>query len=414
MTFLYSTYHYLWSMLGAWLQGFPSRKLVVIGATGTKGKSTMLALLAHILAYAGKKVALVTSTHIQIGDHVERNTTGNSMPGRMFLQSFLARARRAGCEYALIEVTSEGIVQHRHRFIAWDDAVFLDIHPEHLERHGSFRDYLLAKISFFSYVAKKCTHKKKKNICPAPAFFAYAHDSHTHLFEHAARPYNTVLFSDKELEKKHVEIPETLPGDFNRINVAAALAIAQYHGIAEETACAAVASFPGLLGRMTIVSREPVYAVVDYAHTPDSLQAVYAFLKSKIKNQKSKLICVLGAAGGGRDKWKRSVMGGIAARYCSTIVLTNEDPFDEDPMQIIRDVKRGVEQTGFRGDLYEIDDRREAIEKAVELAREGDALVCTGKGSENAIRVARGKKIPWSESEFVFAELQRQGKYRKL
>jgi len=405
MLFVYSLYHLLWSVVGAFLYRHPSRKLCVIGVTGTKGKSTTLALLSHIFSYAGKKTALVSSSYVQIGARTERNESGNSMPGRFFLQRFLHRAHKEGCEYVFLEVTSQGVLQHRHRFIHWDSAVFLDIHPEHIEAHGSFRNYLRAKVSFFTYVAK-FTLKK-------PTFFAYAHDPHTHAFEYAARPYPVTLFSESVIREKKIEIPETLPGDFNRINVAAAYAIARTHGISGAEVREAIASFPGLLGRMTIVSKRPVYAVVDYAHTPDSLQAVYEFLNSKLKTQNSKLICVLGAAGGGRDKWKRPIMGGVAGRYCSTIILTNEDPYNEDPKKIMYDVERGIRESNFIGELHIIEDRMMAIMKAISLATDGDTLVCTGKGAEGSIHIAGGKKIPWSESEFVFTELQRQGKYYK-
>lgn len=402
MKFFYSFYHLFLALWGAFLFRCPSKDICVIGVTGTKGKSTTLALLKHIFSYAGLCVARVTSTHIQIGSHVEKNMTGNSMPGRFFLQRFLYRAKKSGCAYAFIEVTSEGIAQHRHRYIHWDDAVFLGIHPEHIERHGSFEKYLFAKVSFFSYAARFSSKQVH--------FFAYAHDPHTHLFVDAAKPYDVSFFSDPVLHNQEVSLPNTLLGDFNRINVAAAIAVAHRHGISDEYIQKAIRSFPGLLGRMTVVSQNPVYAVVDYAHTPDSLRAVYQFLKQeKIKNT-HKLICVLGACGGGRDVWKRSHFGSIAGSYCDTIILTNEDPYDEDPRLIIQNIQQGVFESSFSGQLHIIEDRAEAIGRAVSCAQSGDVLVCTGKGSEPWIRMKNGRKIPWSEVECVRTHLESQKK----
>lgn len=399
MKTVYSIYHYGFSLLGALWYGFPSRNIRVIGVTGTKGKSTTLALLAHIFASAGLPVALCSSTNIRIGDSIKKNLTGNSMPGRMFLQRFLRDAVRAGCQYAFIEVTSQGIVQHRHRFISWDSAVFLGIHPEHIESHGSFEKYLSAKQSFFTYAARAHT-------ATPTAFFSYGNDSHAQDFKKAADPHPVEFFFEAAVFENGVSVPKTLPGDFNRINISAAYSVAKHYGVPDGIIRSAIASFPGLVGRMTVVSENPIRAIVDYAHTPQSLEAVLKTVIQESPSSKSKLICLLGSCGGGRDVWKRPVLGGVAARYCSTIILTNEDPYDENPADILRDIRKGIEKTGFTGKVLEIEDRKDAIKTGVSLAEKGDALVCTGKGSEAWIHVAHGRKIPWDESAVVLSELQ--------
>ena len=147
---------------------------------------------------------------------------------------------------------------------------------------------------------------------------------------------------------------------------------------------------------MEYAQKEPFSVVIDYAHTPTSLEKVYESLShSKIKGN---LICVLGAAGGGRDKWKRPVMGKIASQYCQKIILTNEDPYDENPKEIINDIKKGIEDNSR---VLEILDRKEAIREAIRSAKRGDTVIITGKGSEVWLHEARGKKIPWNERQIV-------------
>ena len=152
---VFNSYHFLWAWIGASRAKHPSRRVFVIGITGTKGKTTTLELLNAILEAAGKRTAIFSSLRIKIGGESEKNPTGNSMPGRGAIQKFLRDARRERCGYALIEVTSQGVVQHRHRFFDWNIGVLTNLHPEHIESHGSFENYRAAKLSFLKYVLKK-------------------------------------------------------------------------------------------------------------------------------------------------------------------------------------------------------------------------------------------------------------------
>jgi len=396
INFLFSRYHWKLNLLGALLYGFPSRKITVIGVTGTKGKSTVLALLSDILEKAGHKTALISSVTLKIGEKIQKNRTSNSMPGRFFLQKFLSNAANAGCDFALIEVTSQGIIQHRHKFISWDRAVFLNIHPEHIEAHGSFENYLKAKLSFFEYISR---HPGSKN----PQFFVNAQDSHEKEFIQAAGNFPVVRFSPQLADSFKLKIPQSLSADFLKINIAAAVAIAQSFNIPKEAIKKGIEEFGGVEGRMEIVIQKPFKAVVDYAHTPDSLEAVYKYLK---KGGQSKMICVLGSAGGGRDKWKRPILGKVAAQYCNRVVLTDEDPYNEDSMAIIDEIAKGyLENGGKASNLEKILDRSRAIKKAIFLAKAGDTVICTGKGSEEYIHLAHGKKLPWSEKAAILTYL---------
>lgn len=385
VSFFLSLYHRLLPLLGALLYRFPSRHIRVIGVTGTKGKSTTLALLFHIFEHAGHRPALVSSTSVWMGKERQRNMTGNSMPGRFFLQRFLRKAVRGGCDIALIEVTSQGVAQFRHQWIDWNDVAFLGIHPEHIEAHGSFDAYLSAKVSFFSYAAAHTD----------ATFFVYADDAHADVFVRAAGTHEVILFSQTD----GCKAPLSLQGAFNQINIACARRIALHEGIDDVMIKEAVESFGGLEGRMQVVCEKPVRGVVDYAHTPDSLRAVLSHLSSHTQGS---LICVLGSAGGGRDTWKRPHLGAIASEYCDRIIVTNEDPYDEDPRTIMEAVYEGIAERHKEAGTAEIIEEREAaIIQARSYAKEGDCIVCTGKGSETSIHGAGGKVIPWSDAEVL-------------
>jgi UDP-N-acetylmuramoyl-L-alanyl-D-glutamate--2,6-diaminopimelate ligase len=377
-------YHFVLALLGAIRYGFPSRRIKVIGITGTKGKTTTTTLVASLLAASGRKTALLSSERIQIGDFVEKNRKGNSMPGRFFIQDYLHRAVAAGCEYAVIEVTSQGVVMHRHRFIRWAAAAITNIHPEHIEAHGSFENYRNAKLSFLRYAAKQ-----------GALVFVNNDDELSGYFSDHLPAMQTSFFSMQGLMELPEETRKVLPGKFNLQNVALALNILRHFGVENEKIVEGLRSFKGVPGRAEFVQYEPFAVVVDYAHTPGSLQAIYEAVQ---ETTKGRIIGVLGGAGGGRDKWKRPEMGAIAARYCERIILTNEDPYDEDPMVILKETAKGFPP----GAQYEtMLDRKEAIFKAIRTARPGDAVVITGKGSEPYIHLAKGEVMEWSDREIA-------------
>lgn len=369
----------LMASLAAVFYRCPSRGIFVLGLTGTKGKTLTLELINAVLERAGKKTALLSSTRIKIDRESGENLTGNTMPGRAFIQRFLRRAVDRKMDYVLIEVTSEGIARHIHEHIDWDAGLFLNLHPEHIEAHGSFENYRSAKVEFFKYIAE-CSRKKPKY------FFINKDDFNAKYFEEAAAKNKIIYFG----------------GGFLRANYAAAEAVGRTLGLDEKIIKEALEEFKGLPGRMEFIQKKPFIVLIDYAHTPESLAEVY---KYAVSLNPRKIIGVLGSAGGGRDKWKRPKLGEIAAGFCDELVLTNEDPYDEDPLEIIEEIGRGAEESGSEVNLYKILDREEAIEKAVSLAGEGDAVLITGKGSEPYIHLARGKKLPWSDKKTALQAL---------
>ncbi len=365
----------------------------MVGVTGTKGKSTTVELISTILEEAGFKTALLSSVRKKIGNNFEYNQTQNTMPGRFFIQKFLNQAKKEKCQFAILEVTSQGVLQHRHKFIDFNSAVFLNLHPEHIESHGSYEAYRAAKVSFFDYVAKKSKKTNKIFIINSE------HHEAGHFRKSAEGGGEVLSFSRlefiKEFSKNHeIIFPNWFNGDFNLENAAAAAKFAETQGINKEIILKALKNFKGVAGRMEFIQKEPFKVIVDYAHTPDSLRAVYSSLKKEYNH--TNLICVLGSSGGGRDKWKRPEFGKIASDLCDEIILTNEDPHDEIPESILNEISSGIR----RGkDYRKIIDRAEAIKTAISLARPQDVIIITGKGSEHWLRLANGKKIPWSDKE---------------
>lgn len=406
-----SLYHFLIALAGAAVYLPRIHGIKVIGVTGTKGKTTTAELLAAIFEAGGSSVALLSSLRIKTGDKSEENLFGNTMPGRFFVQNFLVQAVAAQCEYAIVEVTSQGVLLHRHRFLPWGAAILTNIAPEHIEAHGSFEAYRGAKLAFLRYVARR-----------GGEVFIDADDEPSRYFAEVLPSKCVSHYSTSLLSATPDSLWEVLPGKFNMHNVAAAVTLARHFGVSETVIRKGLGEFRGVPGRMEYVQRQPFSVVVDYAHTPDSLRSVYETLReanSKLETRNPKLICVLGSAGGGRDKWKRPEMGKIAAEYCDEIVLTNEDPWDENPSQIVSEIQSGISNfpssaNASAGEQLPISnvrtviDRKEAICKAIEMAREGDAVVITGKGAEPYLHLADGVKVSWSDKVCVEEAINRR------
>ncbi len=396
---LRTPYHYLVNFLAALGAGFPARKLVVIGVTGTKGKSTVSDLIYATLLDGGYAVAVASTIRFAIKDQSEPNLFKMTMPGRGFIQDFLSRAVRAGCTHAVVEITSESTLNFRHLFLDLDALVFTNLQKEHIESHGSFEKYAAAKMR----IGKSLVTSRKR----PRAIIANADDP-------ASAPY-LALPVEKKLPFSYTDAKDVellpgrvgfifrgvhfrlqLPGSFNIMNALAAASAAQFAGLSLEKSAAALAKLERVPGRTERIDvGQDFYVVVDYAHTPDSLAALYAAYPGR-------KICVLGNTGGGRDTWKRPEMGRIADASCEKVILTNEDPYDEDPRAIVEAMVRGM---GRPPEI--IMDRRSAIRTALRTARQGDTVLVSGKGTDPFIMGAHGTKTPWSDARVVREELER-------
>lgn len=397
---LVAPYHFLYSLAFAVGFGFPAKKLHVIGVTGTKGKSSVTEMLAAILEEAGHTVAVSSTIHFRIGHETRPNTFKMTVPGRGFLQKFLAEAVRKGADFAVIELTSEGALQYRHTFLSLDAVVFTNLEKEHVESHGSMENYFRAKLRIGTALVRSSKRPR--------AVIANEESEYGRRFlalpVERALPFS--LADAAQLELAHEQTSFTYddtritlphPGAFSARNALAAIKTAAFFGVSVPVAASALASLSRIPGRAeTISAGQDFLAVVDYAHTPDSLQALYNAYPDRRK------ICVLGNTGGGRDTWKRPEMGRIAETSCAEVILTNEDPYDEDPEAILNDMAAGMIHAPRI-----IMDRREAIRTALTLARSSDAVLITGKGTDPYIMEAKGAKTPWSDARVVKEELER-------
>ena len=394
-------YHYKLALLGAILYRFPSKKIKVVGVTGTKGKTTTVELINAILEEAGQKTALAGTLRIKVGEKSEPNKFKMTMPGRFFVQRFLRRAVSAKCDWAILEMTSEGTELFRHKFLDLDALVFTNLSPEHIESHGSYENYVAAKLKIAKALAT--SHKNNKTIIvnnddkeaekflgtDVPKKITYSLDR--------AKPFSTTDH-DVSLTLDGKKIIVGIPGEFNIYNILAAVAFAKSQRINPEIVRKALEKFKGVRGRVEKVDEGQNFSVVvDYAHTPDSLLKLYQAFGD------AKKICVLGGTGGGRDRWKRKEMGRIADEHCSRIILTNEDPYDEDPRQIVGNISEGIR----KAPQMVIMDRRQAIARAFESAKKGDVVLITGKGTDPYIMGPQGSKLPWDDATVAREELKK-------
>ena len=379
--------------------------MTVIGVTGTNGKSTTVALIASALESDGAKVGATSTVSFKIADKETLNNKKMTMLGRFQLQKLLSQMVKAGCKYAVIEVSSEGIKQSRHIGIKFDYAVFTNLTPEHLESHGGFDNYKKAKAELFKRF-------------PSKTSIINLDDKHAQYFlDFPAAKKLTFAIENKDAQFKasQIEVKSTgtsfhfqeqdinmqLIGKFNVYNAMPALLVGLAENIPIEKLKQGLEKVPVVPGRTEVIKEGQDFTVlVDYAPEPYALKKLYETLTlMKYK----RLIHVLGSCGGGRDVARRPILGKMAGIKADIVIITNEDPYNDDPMQIIDQVAEGAIEQGKVGNqnLFKILDRKEAIQKALNLAETGDLVLVTGKGSEQAMAVADGKYVTWDDRKVI-------------
>lgn len=385
----------------------PSRKIKVIGVTGTNGKTTSVNLIADLLEQAGYKVGLTSTVRYKIGDKVWSNRDKMTTQSPFFIQSMLSKMVKAGCDYAIIEVTSHAVDQSRVLGINFDVVAITNLTGDHIEYHGSMEEYRNAKGKF---IGSAYAMRRKKDI--AKTVILNADDEYFEYFNQfkgdqkyvygiengAVKATNVQLSGTKtkftlQIPNDSIDIEMELLGKFNVYNVLLAISVGISQGISLQAIAHAFRQIKPVGGRFEPVNVGQDFAViVDYAHTADALEKLLDLFKPLTQG---KVILVFGATGGGRDKSKRPVMGQVADKYADIIVLTDDDPYMEDRWQIIEDVAQGIKREEGEG-LFKIVDRADAIRFAINLASTGDAILIAGKGGEEVIVIGE-EKIPYDD-----------------
>ncbi len=391
-------YHFTFAKLAAFVYGYPSRELTVVGITGTGGKSSVVYLLARLLESAGWLVGATSTVFFKIGDWEKLNDKKMTMLGRFQTQKMLRQMVRAGCKVAIIETTSQGIEQYRHLDIDYNTVVLTNLYPEHIEAHGGFANYKKAKGKLFATRPK--------------TIIVNGDDANAEYFLNFSAK-NKIKFCITDLQDlkldwqgihffwNNTRFDLPLLGKFNAYNALCALTIAKSLGLSVEEIKKAAPVMQNIPGRLEFIDNGQQFKIiVDYAYEPKAMVGLYETIKM-IPHQK--VIHVLGATGGGRDRARRPILGQIVGEQANYAIITDEDPYDEDPREIINQVAEGALKVGKKEceNFWKILDRREAIAKAISLAQKDDLILITGKGAEQAICVANEKKIPWDDRRVV-------------
>lgn len=404
-------YHKLMAMVAALIYGFPSRQIQVIGVTGTKGKTTTTNLIASILIEAGYRVGITSTTNFQVEERRWVNESKMTTLSPFFLQKMLREMVSARCQFAVLEVSSHSLVQNRVWGVNFDTAVLTNIGEDHLDYHGGFKEYLRAKGLLFSRLNRSVRKPK------IPKVAVLNHDDNNFAYFdqfNVDRKYSFGLKSGNcyaneikyeqtgasftlHMPNSQIEIKLKMPGEFSIYNALAAATVALSNGVSGQVIKSALEKASTIAGRFEQIEAGQDFAViVDYAHTAQSLGGLLELYKGRTPG---KLYVVFGATGGGRDKAKRAKMGELAEQFADVVVLTDDDPYDEDRYGIIENIAAGMKRQEGQN-FWKIPTRYEAIRFALGQAVKGDTVVIAGKGAE-AVQVMAYGKIEWDDRRIV-------------
>ena len=378
----------------------PSEHLKVIGVTGTNGKTSIATLLHQLFMKLGKKAGLVSTIVNKIGDLdiPSKHTT----PDPIAVNSLLRQMADNGCQYCFMEVSSHAMSQDRARGIVFAGGIFTNLTHDHLDYHGNFNEYLMAKKKFFDSLPKEA--------------FALINEDDKHgekmITQSSARVLTYALKTEADYKGKIVEsrfdgmllnmdgeeVWVKLIGGFNAYNLLAVYAVARILGFEKTDILKVVSALEPVEGRFQFMqSKGGVSAIVDYAHTPDALEKVLDTIR-QIRTGNEQLITLVGC-GGDRDKEKRPLMAKIAASVSDKVILTSDNPRSEDPLSIIEEMYTGID-ADKRARVMKITDRREAIKTACNLAADGDIILVAGKGHEKYQEI-KGERQPFDDMKVL-------------
>ncbi len=387
----------------------PSEKLQLIGVTGTNGKTTIATLLYQLFNKLGKKSGLISTVANYIAG--EKSPTNHTTPDALSFNQLLQQMVNKGCEYCFAEVSSHALEQKRVAGIHFAGAVFTNITHDHLDYHKTFKNYIYAKKKLFDLLPSQAfalvnTDDKNSKVmlqnCKAK--------QHSYAISNPADFRVKIIesnFEGMQLELENQELWTLLSGKFNASNIAAVYGVAKLLGEETEQILPVISAFTPVQGRMETINAADRTAIVDYAHSPDALKNVLETIHA-VRNAKQRIITVVGA-GGNRDKEKRPVMASIVQKYSDIVILTSDNPRDENPEAIIRDMEKGLNKQGTTN-VLNITDRLNAIKTAVMLSQKKDIILIAGKGHETYQEI-KGIRNKFDDKETV-SELLMKITYR--
>ncbi len=403
-------YHLCESYTASSMYGFPSRKMIIIGITGTKGKTSSSEFVWSVLTAGGLNTGLIGTAHVLIGGTEIENTTHMTMPSPWITQKYLARMKKMGCTHVVLEVSSEGLKQFRHIGIAYDIAVFTNLSPEHLPSHNnSFEEYKKTKGILFKYITqtyrKRIFNKKKISIINKDS-------EHSDYFNTISTDKNVLVSLQSYIDKNLVDVTKNiitientlchiqLPGLFNLNNALIGYAVGKECNVSIQQIKKGIENVTLIPGRMEeIIHGQNFRVFIDYAHEKLSMQNLLTTAES-LRQSGKKIIVLFGAEGGGRDKQKRQDMAQLVDEYSDYAILSNVDPYQDAPQDIILDIARYFIHKKKDTDLFLLPERKEGIKKAFSLAQDDDIVLICGKGSEKTM-VIGNTTIPWDERSIV-------------
>jgi len=403
-----NVYHLSQALTAHAIHGFPARGVVFVGVTGTDGKTTTASMIYHILHKAGQKVALISTVAAIINGNTIDTGFHVTTPDPWLIPKYIKLAKKAGSKYIILETTSHALDQNRVFGIPFHIGVLTNVTHEHLDYHKTYEKYVDAKFKLLKNSKIAIVNRDDRSYEQISNL-----KSHTpRVLASLKRRISKTKLKDQKMVTYGMQAntdvnPEVFPfetnllGDFNKYNCLAAISVCLSLGIDPLVIRSGLEDFTPPVGRTEIVFQKDFTVMIDFAHTPNSIENILQSIKKEMQ-PKGKIIHVFGSAGR-RDASKRPLMGEASDKYADIIILTAEDPRDEHIEDINKQILFGIKNQESRikdQGLYIISDRQEAIEKAISLAQSGDVVVVTGKGHEKSMNMGKGE-IPWSDHEAV-------------
>lgn len=402
-------YHWLLAFSGNIIYGFPGRKMIMIGVTGTNGKSTTVEIINAVLKSNGLISGMLSTVAIEIANKRSDNLTNRTTLGRWQTPKYLKEMQKAGCTHVVVEVASEGLVMHRVWGIPFDVAVFTNLSPEHLNTHKTMINYRNAKGLLFSKLAKSKKKGQPKTIivnADDPEFkYFYDFPADKKISYGIAKGEvwaNNISLGNKteyELidEELKYKVKTLLPAKFNIYNELASYCVGKALSLDLQKTISGIESVKQIAGRMQeIPNKRGIKIFIDYAVTPDAFELLFTELR---RISQGRIISVFGATGD-RDKDKRPNLGVVAGKMTNYTILTDEESYSENPSVIVDSIAEGLE-TVRKGNYEIILNRHDAIKRAIEVAETGDTVVVTGMGHQKYRNMGGDKKVEWDEAKVI-------------